>query len=260
MIDLHCHLLPGIDDGPATMADAIALARAAVEAGTTTIVATPHIDHRFGLTSADVSAGIAALEQALDEAAISVKIRAGGEIALTRVPDLAPHELAALGLGGGPYALIESPHTLAAGDFELVLFELRRRGQAIVLAHPERCPSFQREPERLARLVDAGVLCSITAGSLAGQFGDRVRRFTIELLRAGLVHDIASDAHDATRRSPAIAVDIARADRQLPGLAAQAHWLTHDAPAAILAGEPLPPRPPLSSPRRRRRLAWLRSA
>ena len=88
------------------------------------------------------------------------------------------------------------------------------------------------------------MLCSITAGSLVGRFGGVVRRFTAALLRRGLVHDVASDAHDALRRSPEIAHYLAAAERSLPGLAEQARWLTEDAPAAILAGRPLPAGPP----------------
>jgi protein-tyrosine phosphatase len=90
------------------------------------------------------------------------------------------------------------------------------------------------------------VLCSITAGSIDGRFGQAVRSFTLEILREGLAHDVASDSHDATRRPPGLAAAVGRAEPDLPGLAAQAEWLTHLAPAAILAGAPLPPRPQLS--------------
>jgi len=113
-----------------------------------------------------------------------------------------------------------------------------------VLAHPERSPLFQQEPERLARLVDAGLLCSLTAGSISGTFGSPVRRFSIELLREGLVHDLSSDAHDQRARPPGIGAALATAEDELPGISAQSEWLTELVPAAILAGEALPPRPP----------------
>ena len=121
------------------------------------------------------------------------------------------------------------------------------RGESIVLAHPERSPLFQQQPERLAALVDEGVLCSVTTGALRGDFGQLVRRFTIELLREGLVHDVASDAHDHLHRPPGLQGALEDVEAELPGIAAQREWLTNLAPAAILEGQPLPPRPALGA-------------
>jgi protein-tyrosine phosphatase len=112
-----------------------------------------------------------------------------------------------------------------------------------VLAHPERSPLFQQEPERLLRLVDAGLLCSISTGSLRGDFGELVRRFTIELLREGVAHDLSSDAHDSLLRPPGLADALSYVEHELSGISAQGEWLTELAPAAILAGEPRPSRP-----------------
>jgi protein-tyrosine phosphatase len=112
-----------------------------------------------------------------------------------------------------------------------------------VLAHPERCPLFQRDPDRLARLVDRGVMCSITAGSMTGRFGDTVRSFTIEMLRNGWVHDVASDAHDHLHRPPGLTAGFGALEPEIPGLERQAPWYTVTAPVAILAGNPLPRRP-----------------
>jgi protein-tyrosine phosphatase len=245
MIDLHCHILPGLDDGPATMDDAIAMARAAVASGTTTAVATPHIDGRWGVRPKELSRRVAALQDALRDQEIALSVRTGGEIDISRFPDLRSDDLALLRLGGGPYLLLESPLSPAAGDSDMLLLRIHGRGEPILLAHPERCPLFQHEPERLVRLVDAGLLCSISTGSLRGQFGEHVRRFTIDLLRAGLVHDLASDAHDAWRRPPHLDGALTDVEAELPGIGSQSEWLTRHAPAAILAGQPLPPRPPL---------------
>ena len=245
MIDLHCHLIPAIDDGPQTMEGALALARAASHAGTQTIVATPHIDHRWNVAPSDVTAGVSTVRAALEEAGIGLRVVAGGEIALPRLLDLTDAEREPLRLGGGPYLLLESPHTSAAGSFDSFLLDLRRRGEEIVLAHPERSPPFQRRPERLVSLVEAGILCSITAASVTGGFGRVVRSFALELLREGLVHNVASDSHDAARRGPDLRMPLAGLERDLPGVANQLDWLTVEAPAAILAGGPLPPRPSL---------------
>jgi len=243
VIDIHCHVLPGLDDGAANMRQALAMAGAAVESGTTTLVATPHIDHRWRVRPQLIPARAAALREALRDQGIDLDIRTGAEIALSRVADLSRAELAALRLGGGPYLLLECPLSPTAGDFDSLLLTVHSREGPIVLAHPERSPLFQREPERLARLVDAGLLCSLTAGSVRGAFGEPVRRFAIELLREELVHDLSSDAHDDLKRPPGIGDALASAEDTLPGIRGQEEWLTLLAPAAMLAGEPLPPRP-----------------
>ena len=259
MIDLHCHLLPGIDDGPATMEESLALACAASAAGTRTIAATPHIDHRYEVTGEQVAAGVEGLTAALTEAGIDLEVRRGGEIALDRLIHLDRSERDRLRLGGGPFLLLEAPLSPAAGNFDAFLSQLRDQGEQILLAHPERCPAFQRRPERLTRLVDAGVLCSITASSLSGAFGAPVRSFTLDLLREGLVHDVASDSHGALDRAPDLVGPFPEIERELPGVSDQAQWLTVDAPHAILTGSPLPAKPPLPVPRRRLRLKWPRA-
>jgi protein-tyrosine phosphatase len=250
MIDLHSHVLPGIDDGPATLEGSLALARAAVARGTSTLVATPHIDHSFGIAPRTVAPAVRALRSELSRAQIPLDVLAGGEIAISRLAELSDDDLRVVCLGEGPYLLVESPHVPTAGTIEPALFDLQIRGFGVLLAHPERSPVFLRDRERLRTLVQQGALCSITAGSLAGKFGRTVRAYALELLQDGLVHDVASDAHDDTRRVPGLAEGLAAAEGDLPGLEAQADWLTRGAPAAILSGDDLPPRPEL--PERRR--------
>jgi protein-tyrosine phosphatase len=246
VIDLHCHLLPGLDDGPPDIAGSLAMARAAVASGTTTMVATPHIDHRWNVRPREIARRASIVATALESEGIALELLTGGELDLSRLADLSAAELDELRLGNGPYLLVESSLSPTAGDFDMLILRIHERGEPILLAHPERSPLFQREPERLRQLVDAGVLCSITAGSIDGRFGQAVRSFTLDILREGLAHDVASDSHDAARRPPGIAAALGRAEPDLPGLAAQVGWLTELAPAAILAGAPLPPRPQLS--------------
>jgi protein-tyrosine phosphatase len=245
VIDLHCHLLPGLDDGPASLAESVEMARGAVDSGTSVMVATPHIDHHWGVAPAEVPRRAALLSEALRSDGIELEVLTGGEIALSRMADLTAEELDGLRLGSGPYLLIEAPLEQAAGDFDMLLARIRGRGEEILLAHPERSPLFQREPERLMRLVQEGVLCSVTAGSITGRFGASVRELTLELLRAELVHNVASDSHDPERRPPGLGEALRAAELAIDGVAGQAAWLTRLAPAAIITGQPLPPKPAL---------------
>jgi protein-tyrosine phosphatase len=136
--------------------------------------------------------------------------------------------------------------------FDTLLYSLQERGHRILLAHPERSPAIQRSPELLEQFVSDGMLSSITAASLRGEFGGTVKRFTFELLERDLVHNVASDAHDARHRRPGIGDAFEAAEDELPGISERAKWMTVDVPKAILDGGPVPA-PPGAPPRRRRR-------
>ena len=243
VIDLHCHILPGLDDGPATVEDSLALADRAVAGGTRTIVATPHIreDHPFELER--IADGVEDLNSALAGASVPLEVMTGGEVAINRAVVLGDDDLRKVALGSGAYLLVESPYVYVSDLLEHAVSDLQERGFRPLLAHPERSPCFQSRIERLGRLVDDGALCSITAGSLAGRFGRTVKRFSVELLAAGLVHDIASDAHNAGRRPPLDRRELDEAEQHISELRGRVEWLVQDAPAAILRGEDLPPLP-----------------
>ena len=244
VIDLHCHLLAGIDDGPRTIEDSLAMARAAEHAGTRTILATPHVNWRYPNTAEIIARGVAALNERLAADGLSLEVLAGAEIAMTRIGDIAPDELGQLALAGGGWLLVEPPFTPAASGLDIILLELQRQGHRILLAHPERCPAFHRDPEMLARLVRAGILTSITAGSLVGRFGAQPRSFALELLAQGMAHNVASDAHDQVERGPDMASAIEQA-----GLGPLSDWLTSAVPSAIVAGEEIiPARPAVELP------------
>jgi protein-tyrosine phosphatase len=240
VIDLHCHVLAGIDDGPRTIEDSVAVARAAAAAGTRTIVATPHVSRRYPNEPDAIIRLVEELNKRLATESLEVEIRPGAEIAMTQAIDLSAAQLSALGLGGGPWLLVEPPLTPVASSLGALLLELQRREHRIVLAHPERCPAFHRDPEMLESLVSAGVLTSITAGSLVGRFGGEVRRFALQLAQQDMIHNVASDAHDHARRPPGIVAELEQS-----GLGPLAPWLTEAVPGAILSGEEIPPRPAL---------------
>jgi protein-tyrosine phosphatase len=245
VIDLHSHILPGIDDGPADLDGSLAFARAAVEAGTTQIAATPHIDAHFGLHPADRDRPLADLRVALAAEGIPLTIIPGGEIALDRYLDLSASELDVLRLGDGDFLLLEAPLATAAGAFDRFLAGLLTRGVRMLIAHPERAPEFQRRPDKLADLVRAGALAQVTAASLAGRFGSPVRDAALHMVAEGLVHDIASDSHSAERRRPGLVEGLEAMEAELPGAHALADWMAVDVPGAIVRGEPIPRRPPV---------------
>lgn len=244
MIDLHSHILPGIDDGAPDMATAVAMARQAHARGISKVVATPHVDGRHDNRAPAITAAVAALNSELARQSIALEVLPGAEIAAHRLPDLGRGELDALGLGGGPYLLIEAPLSSTAADFETFLAGPTARRYRHVLAHPERSPTLQREPERLRSLVLQGVVVSITAGALSGRFGGTVRRFAMALLEDGMVHNVASDMHDLARRPPGISEHLHAVSSELPGIDELERWLTCEVPAAIIAGRSVqvPPR------------------
>lgn len=250
MIDLHCHVLPGVDDGPASLGDALALARDARADGITTIAATPHVDakHRH-VDAALVRTAVPTLQRSLDAAEIDVRVVPGAEVAATRAVELGDAELRALTLGGGPWLLLECPlETSRVPWFMGVARMLARRGHRLLLAHPERSPLFLRAPDLLDELVDEGMLAQVTAGALAGRYGRTVRDVALRLLERETVHVVASDGHGQQRPARI------GAELELAGIEpALAQWLACDAPAALLAGDALPPRPAVAPPALRRR-------
>jgi protein-tyrosine phosphatase len=248
VIDLHSHILPGLDDGPADVEGSLALARAAVQSGTTVIAATPHIRQDFPFPIEAVAEGTEQLNGLLAEEGLDLRVVAGGEVAITKVAELSDEELRVLCLGEGPYLLVESPYTHAPQLVEALLAELQSRGFRPILAHPERSPTFLTDFIRLQRLVEAGVLCSVTALSMAGWFGTPARRFSAAMFAAGLVHDVASDAHDEQIRPPGLLAGFERLEDDMPGLAAQSQWFTREVPQAVLTGSSLPPHPEPVSP------------
>jgi protein-tyrosine phosphatase len=256
MIDIHCHILPGLDDGAHDLDASVAIARLAAADGTRTMVATPHLREDFPFPIEQIAERTALVNSRLAADGVDLRVVEGAEVAISRLSYLDDATLAALTLGESTSVLVESPYQQATDTLEDALFNVQLRGFTPVLAHPERSPSFMSDPDRLARLVERGLLCSVTSASMAGKFGRTVQRFVRLLFERGLVHDVASDAHDIRARAPGLTAGFRVLDRDLPGLAAQMDWYASAAPAAMLAGDPLPERPSLKIERgflRRRR-------
>lgn len=239
MIDLHSHVLPGVDDGASTIEESLAIARAAVADGITVLAATPHVRDDYPTSVVTMERLLVDLQAAVAAAGIPLQIVGGGELSLEKADTLAIDDLRRFGLGGNPrYLLVETPYRgwpLSIGDS---LYDLRSNDITPVLAHPERNSEVQAHPERLEPLVAAGTLVQVTAASLDGRLGRRARATGLHLVERGLAHLVASDAHEASVR--AIGMTEACAAIGDPILA---EWLTVEVPGAIVRGEPLPPRP-----------------
>lgn len=246
MIDLHCHQLPGIDDGPEDQAAALALARAQVAAGIDTVVCTPHVSHSYPRTTSTVIAErVAALQDVLAAEQIPLRLLTGGEVALARALELEDDELASLRLGRSPWLLLEAPLATDVPRLGSLIRGLQSRGHKLLLAHPERCMAFHQHPALLGELVEGGARAQITARSLTGDYGRTVEKLARGMVNDGLVHVIASDAHNDARRPPGLAGPLEEA-----GLGYLTPWATREVPQAMLDGADLPPAP-AGKPKRR---------
>lgn len=204
--EIHFHLLPGVDDGPATVADALALAHAAALDGTSTIVATPHVRSDFVTDVGELRDRVRAVKEALAREAIPVSVLPGGELGHDMVGRLRQAELEAIAQGPPRrrWLLLETPFEGLTRDFSAAAEELRDRGFGVVLAHPERSTGLLTEHRAgLDHELAAGSALQLNAFSLLGLHGEEARRTALWLVRLDLATAIASDAHGAVR-APAL--------------------------------------------------------
>jgi protein-tyrosine phosphatase len=245
LIDLHSHVLPGLDDGAADVAEALSICRAAAADGIEVLAGTPHVrDDHPTVTPERMEAALAELRAAADGV---VRIVGGGEV---DVAELARplDELRRFALAGNPaYLLVETPYVGWPLDFGDRLFRLKAAGITPVLAHPERNPEVQARPELLEPLVAAGALVQLTAASLDGRLGRRSAATSRDLLDRSLAHLVASDAHAPHIRAVGMRAAAASLEDDALG-----RWLTVGVPGAIVAGGPIPERPEPARKRRHR--------
>ncbi len=248
MIDLHTHILPGLDDGPDTLEESVELARAFVAEGVTIVAGTPHVRYDHATSVEAMEAARARLRAALEAGGIPLDVRGGGEVAIDELELLNDHALAGFGLAGNPgLVLLEFPYYGWPLPLETIVYGLRERGIVPVLAHPERNAEVAENPERLRPVVQAGAYVQLTASSLDGSAGSALARCAKRLLETGLAHILASDWHGKTVRRSGL-----RAGAAAAGDPALAVWLTETVPRALIEGSPPPPRPSVAVPPRRR--------
>jgi protein-tyrosine phosphatase len=235
VIDLHSHVLPGLDDGARDLSEAVEICNAAVADGVEILAATPHVRHDYPTTPDQIEAGLDELRHAVGAA---IRLVPGAELAVSEL-QRPESELRRYALAGNPsYLLVETPYAGWPIDLTERLVRLRRSGITPVLAHPERNDMVQARPELLVTAVESGALVQLTASSLDGRLGARARECARLLLDRSLAHLLASDAHAPSVRAAGLS-----AAARAVGDRALSRWLTVDVPRAIVEGAPLPPRP-----------------
>lgn len=237
MIDLHCHYLPGIDDGAQTLAESLVLARAAVADGITHAVMTPHVHAGvYENRAAGINAAVASFRQALAANAIPLAISAGGEVRIGAelIDLLATNEIPFLGqLRGQRVLLLELPHGQVPVGADRLTAWLLKQNVLPLIAHPERNKDVMRNLAKLDPFIRQGCLLQVTAGSLLGRFGEVAERRAHELLDRGDIFAVATDAHNMENRPPLMRA--ARAFLAADAGEATAKALTETNPRAIVA-------------------------
>jgi protein-tyrosine phosphatase len=247
LIDLHCHILPGVDDGPASQDESLAMARRAVEDGIHTIVATPHTLNGIYINPAkEVTSRVAALQGALSKNHIRLQLYTGADV------HLCPHMLEHIERGDAgtitndkKYIILEFPSQIVPPRVKDEIFSLKLNGITPIISHPERNLVIQHDIDILYELVSMGALCQVTAMSITGDFGGTAMQCAERLLTHRLVHVIASDAHSSNRRPPVLSQAVGAA-AEILGSYEDAEQMVTGVPASILSGdmpeipEPLP--------------------
>jgi protein-tyrosine phosphatase len=237
VIDLHCHLLPGLDDGPRDIAVSLAMARIAVAEGTEILACTPHIlpglYHNSGFAIREATAR---LQTILNEQLIPLKLVPGADVHVC--PDFAARLRSGklLSLADSRYVLIEPPHYTAPPQLEGFFFHLMGNGYVPILTHPERLAWLPPRYEMVQRLARSGVWMQVTASSFTGAFGRSALYWAERMLDEGYVHLIATDAHDVELRPPDLAKGREAVAKRVG--APEAHCLVVTRPLGILNDEP----------------------
>src|SRR5690554_3149601 len=235
MIDLHSHLIPGIDDGAPDLATALALAKIAVDDGITHMVCTPHIHPgRYDNTIESIQQALAELQQGLIDEQIQLTINAAAEVRFGMELMVSVKQQQILFLGewhGQPVLLLEFPHGEIPFGAERLTAWLIQQGIQPLIAHPERNKGLMRAPGKIKPFIEQGCLLQVTAGSVAGRFGEPAQALAHALLKEGVVTILASDAHNLEHRPPILSQGCAAAAAIIGEAAAQR--LVLDNPWAI---------------------------
>jgi protein-tyrosine phosphatase len=232
VIDLHCHILSGVDDGALDLRDSAGMARQAAADGIEAVCATPHIRHDHDVRIEEIAGRVDALNARLREEGVPVVVLQGGEVAETAVEDLGEEELSRVALGGGRWVLLEPAPGPLGESLARRVEHLAERGHGALIAHPERHLSADMF-ERLADLVERGAMVQATADFfLREEMASGMRA----LAAAGLVHVLSSDAHSSHGGRPVHLSAAFEQLREVESLAPHVEWIAETAPRAIVEG------------------------
>jgi len=242
LIDLHCHILPDIDDGPHSWKTSLAMARMAVEDGIRIIVASPHlfrektVDLNALNEKAAITARISEFQKKLDAEQIPLQILPGCDcpLSLEALELLATDRVMTIN-DGKRYLLLEMPDLSIPPATPDICFQLQAKGITPIITHPERHFVFMENPEKLLRFLDLGCLMQMTAGSLTGTFGRRVAKVSQMMVKKGYIQLLATDAHSTGGRPPVLSKAVAQLTRLIGKNAALAMVTT--IPERIIRGE-----------------------
>jgi protein-tyrosine phosphatase len=253
MVDLHCHILSGMDDGARSFEESVAMAEMAIADGITHVVATPHASPEFRFDYANVRRSAEELQQVIGD---RLKLATGCDF------HLSPENIAALKKAPSPFCIHQKDYLLVEfNEFAIppqsdqTLYELQLAGLRPIITHPERNGLLRAQPERLEKWVRNGCYGQVTAGSLTGAFGANVQATSMEWIACGLVHFIASDAHNTTARPHKLraAYEIVRKEFDTE----KAEALFVENPLAAFEGRGLPHVPEISGVRPKRKKRFL---
>lgn len=203
MIDIHCHILPGMDDGAVDLSASLAMGRQAVSQGITHILCTPHHNNgQYNNPKAEVISAVAQLQKEFDQRDIALTLLEGQEVHITGglIEEIKQKRILFTDLAD-TYVLIEFPTMDIPAFTEALFLELRAMGKTPVIVHPERNAKFRQDPNRLASFLDMGCLAQLTAPSLVGKFGKSIQKTAKEMVDRNLVQMVASDAHGVNKRA-----------------------------------------------------------
>lgn len=240
MIDIHHHLLWGLDDGSTSLENSVAMARMAVADGITHVVCTPHANGQYGYDPVVVQAKIDQLQRTLDEQSITLKLGRGCDFHLSYDNvQSAKADPARFSINGLGYLLVELPDYGISQGITETFYQLRLAGLTPILTHPERNATLQADHGRMVEWLRGGLLVQVTAGSVLGRMGKQAQKLAHQLLEDRWVHFLATDAHNTTSRPPQMrdAFDLV-AQKYGPDYA---HALCVGNPLAVFKGKPLMP-------------------
>jgi protein-tyrosine phosphatase len=243
MIDIHAHILPGVDDGAKNLEQSLQMARMAVEDGITVMVATPHLFKGRNIypsqlnTKEIILQQVAKLRQHLYEEKIPLEIIPGCDFPLSFESLKFLDDGRALTINdANRYLLLELPDTSFPPGIEEICYHLKSKGITPIITHPERHMIIQEMPYKLKRLIDLGCLAQMTGNSLTGWFGRGVKKLSRQFVKLGYIHLLATDAHDPKRRPPLLSEAVTELSHLVGEKRALA--MVNDIPGKIIAGEP----------------------